>query len=172
MPFRLERSPNLPALHGQVIQAPALHVHQLDDHIIASHTLEEHQDQLTQFFTILQENILQVNPAKCVFAASAVEFLGRCIDQHSVRPLQQHIKAIGDSPPPPSGCETIAEVFRYGEYLQMFYARYRLQAACTQRGPQYAGVAAHRCPPGSQGCTGGCGPVGAPCPERCALPSH
>jgi hypothetical protein len=69
MPFGLERSPDLPALHGQVIQAPALHVHQLDDHIIASHTLEEHQDQLRQFFTILQENSLQMNPV-CVCSFS------------------------------------------------------------------------------------------------------
>jgi hypothetical protein len=100
MPFGLERSPDLPALHGQVIQAPALHVHQLNDHLIASHTLEEHQDQLRQFFTILQENSLQMNPAKCVFAASAVEFLGHCINQHSVRPLQRHTLRPLVIPPP------------------------------------------------------------------------
>jgi hypothetical protein len=36
----------------------------LDDIIIASHSLEEH------LFTILQENSLQINPVKCVFAAA------------------------------------------------------------------------------------------------------
>jgi hypothetical protein len=35
----------------------------LDDHIIASHSLEEHYD---------HENGLQLNPAKCVFATLAV----------------------------------------------------------------------------------------------------
>jgi hypothetical protein len=52
----------------------------LEDLIIASHTLEEHHEHLPQIFTILQENGLQINPAKCVFAA-AMEFLGHRVDQ-------------------------------------------------------------------------------------------
>jgi hypothetical protein len=72
----------------------------LDDLIIASHTLEEHQEHLRQIFTILQENSLQINLAKCVFAAAAVEFLGHRVDQHGVRPLQRHVQAIRDFPPP------------------------------------------------------------------------
>jgi hypothetical protein len=42
----------------------------LDDIIIASHSLEEHLEHLRQIFTILQENGLQINPVKCVFAAA------------------------------------------------------------------------------------------------------
>ncbi len=72
----------------------------LDHLIFASHTLEEHHEHLRQIFTILQENGLQINPAKCVFAAAAMEFLGHRVDQHGVRPLQQHIQAISDFPPP------------------------------------------------------------------------
>jgi hypothetical protein len=34
-----------------------------------------------------------------VFAAAAVEFLGHRVDQHGVRPLQQHVQAISDFPP-------------------------------------------------------------------------
>jgi hypothetical protein len=72
----------------------------LDDIIIASHTLEEHHEHLRQIFTILQ-NGLQINPAKCVFAAAAaMEFLGHRVDQHGVRPLQRHVQAISDFPPP------------------------------------------------------------------------
>jgi hypothetical protein len=52
----------------------------LDDLIIASHTLEEHHEHLRQIFTILQEKGLQINPAKCVFAATTVEFLGHRVD--------------------------------------------------------------------------------------------
>jgi hypothetical protein len=64
----------------------------LNDLIIASHTLEEHHEHLRQIFTILQENGLQINPAKCVFAAAAaVEFLGHRVDQHGVRLLQRHV---------------------------------------------------------------------------------
>jgi hypothetical protein len=60
----------------------------LDDIIITSNSLEEHIEHLRQIFTILQENGLQINPAKCVFAAAAVEFLGHRVDQDGVRPLQ------------------------------------------------------------------------------------
>jgi hypothetical protein len=68
----------------------------LDDIIIASHTLEEHHEHLRQIFTILQENGLQINPANCLFAAAAVEFLGHRVDQDGVRPLQRHVQAISD----------------------------------------------------------------------------
>jgi hypothetical protein len=54
-----------------------------------------------QIFTILQENGLQINPVKCVFtAAAAVEFLGHRVDQHGVQPLQRHVQAISEFPPP------------------------------------------------------------------------
>jgi hypothetical protein len=36
-------------------------------------TLEEHYNQHKQFVTILQENDQQINPAKCMFAASVVK---------------------------------------------------------------------------------------------------
>ncbi len=55
----------------------------LDDHINASCTLEEHYDHLRQFFTILQENGLLINPAKCVFAACRP---ARCPPAQAARP--------------------------------------------------------------------------------------
>jgi hypothetical protein len=70
----------------------------LDDLIIASHTLEEHQEHLRQIFAILQKNSLQIKPAKCVFATTPVEFLGHRVDQHGVRLLQQHVQAISGFP--------------------------------------------------------------------------
>jgi hypothetical protein len=71
----------------------------LDDLIIASRTLEEHHEHLGQIFTILQENSLQINPAKCVFAAAAMEFLGYRVDQHGVRPLQGTYRLLMIPPP-------------------------------------------------------------------------
>ncbi len=102
----------------------------LDDLIIVSHMLEEHHVRLRQIFTILQETGLQINLAKCVFAAAAVEFLG-----HRVETV--------------TGRETITTVFRCGEFLQTFPSRYRPHAPihhrCTPMGPQDAGVATRRC---------------------------
>ncbi len=91
----------------------------LDDIIITCHTLEEHHKHLRPIFTILQENGLQINPAKCVFAAAAVEFLGHRVDQHDVRPLQRHVQAISDFPPP-------QDVKQLQQFLGMvnFYKRF------------------------------------------------
>jgi hypothetical protein len=91
----------------------------LDDIIIASNCLEEHIEHLRQIFTILQENGLQINPAKCVLAAAAVEFLGHIVDQDGVRPLQGHVQAISDFPPP-------QDVKQLQQFLGMvsFYRRF------------------------------------------------
>jgi hypothetical protein len=102
----------------------------LDDIIIASNSLEEHNKHLRQIFTILQENSLQINPAKCVFAAAAVEFLGHRVDQDGVRRSSGTCRPSVISPPP-SGCETITTVFRYGEFLQEIPSRYRLHAVLS-----------------------------------------
>jgi hypothetical protein len=95
-----QQSTDFPAIHGQPIQTSAFRACYLDNLIIASHTLEEHHEHLQQIFTILQENGLQINPAKCVFAAVTVEFLGHRVDQHGIWPLQRHVQAICDFPPP------------------------------------------------------------------------
>jgi hypothetical protein len=92
----------------------------LDDIIIASHSLEEHHEHLRQIFTILQENGLQISPAKCVFVAT-VEFLGHRVDQDGVRQLQRYVQAISDfTPPPPQ------DVKQLQQFLGMvnFYRRF------------------------------------------------
>jgi hypothetical protein len=81
----------------------------LDDINIASHSLEEHLEHLQQIFTIQQENGLQINPAKCVFAAAAVEFLGHRVDQDGVWPLQRYMQAISDFPPPPQDVKQLQQ---------------------------------------------------------------
>ncbi len=72
----------------------------LYDHLIASWTLEEHMEHLAQFFQVLQDNGLVINPAKCHFAASSVKFLGHMVDKTGIKPLPVQIKAIQEFPPP------------------------------------------------------------------------
>jgi len=72
----------------------------LDDHLIASATLEEHMDHLRQFFTILQENWLTINPAKCTFTVSSVKFLGHMVSEAGLVPLPKHVAALQEFPPP------------------------------------------------------------------------
>jgi hypothetical protein len=64
----------------------------LDDHLIASCTLDEHHQQLRQFFKILDANGLQINPEKCAFAATAVDFLGHRVAAEGVALLRKHVE--------------------------------------------------------------------------------
>ena len=72
----------------------------LDDHLIASATMEEHLEHLRTFFEILKENGLTINPSKCTFAASSVKFLGHMVSESGVVPLPRHVEAIDSFPPP------------------------------------------------------------------------
>ena len=65
-----------------------------------SRTLEEHLLHLQQFFQVLQENGLTINPAKCVFAVSSLKFLGHMVDEAGITPLPKHVAAVQDCPPP------------------------------------------------------------------------
>jgi hypothetical protein len=72
----------------------------LDDHLIASETLEDHHRHLHQFFELLDVNGLQINPAKCIFAATAVDFLGHRVTADGIAPLRKHVAALQQLPVP------------------------------------------------------------------------
>jgi hypothetical protein len=56
----------------------------LDDHLIASRTLEEHMEHLSQFFRVLQDTGLTINPGKCTFTAPTVKFLGHMVSETGI----------------------------------------------------------------------------------------
>jgi hypothetical protein len=72
----------------------------LDDILIASKDLTEHMRHLRLVFKILQSAGLQINPAKCTFSVSSLTFLGHNVDSSSISPMEKHVKALTDFPPP------------------------------------------------------------------------
>jgi Reverse transcriptase (RNA-dependent DNA polymerase)/RNase H-like domain found in reverse transcriptase/Integrase core domain/Integrase zinc binding domain len=100
----------------------------LDDHLIASKTMEEHMQHLSVFFTVLQDNGLTINPDKCVFASKSVKFLGHMVTAAGIQPLPQHIATIQDFPPP-------TDVKQLQRFLGMinFYRRFLPGIAGTLR---------------------------------------
>jgi hypothetical protein len=72
----------------------------LDDHLIASTTMEEHLEHLRIFFEILRDNGLTIKPSKCSFAVSSVKFLGHMVSESGVVPLPRHVEAISGFPRP------------------------------------------------------------------------
>jgi hypothetical protein len=72
----------------------------LDDILIASKDLSEHMRHLRLVFEILQNAGLQINPAKCTFSVSSLTFLGHNVDSSGISPMEKHVKALTDFPPP------------------------------------------------------------------------
>jgi hypothetical protein len=48
----------------------------LDDILVLSRSLEEHEQHLRTLFDLLQKREILINPVKCVFKASEITFLG------------------------------------------------------------------------------------------------
>ena len=74
----------------------------IDDLLIASTSVDEHHSHLQQLFARLQEYGVVINPAKSLFGASSLEFLGHHVLEHGIHPLSTKIKAIQEFPQPQS----------------------------------------------------------------------
>jgi hypothetical protein len=72
----------------------------IDDILVASRSAEEHQLHLRQIFTVLSDNGMVLNPAKCCFAQPSVKFLGHQVSAAGVVPLERHVSAVQDFPRP------------------------------------------------------------------------
>ncbi|XP_061913889.1 uncharacterized protein K02A2.6-like [Entelurus aequoreus] len=72
----------------------------LDDILVASPSAEEHQSHLTQVFTRLDEHGLIVNPSKCQFGLSEIDFLGHRISSLGAIPLPSKVQVVADFPRP------------------------------------------------------------------------
>jgi hypothetical protein len=98
----------------------------LDDHLIASRTMEEHMEHLSQFFQVLQDNGLTINPAKCTFAVTSVKFLGHMVSETGITPLPKHVTAIQEFPAP----TTIKQLQQFIGMVN-FYRRFLPRIAAT-----------------------------------------
>jgi transposase InsO family protein len=72
----------------------------LDDILVASSSASEHRNHLRQLFQRLSTNGLVLNPAKCVFGVTTIDFLGHRVDQHGIAPLPSKVEDISNFPTP------------------------------------------------------------------------
>ena len=89
MPFGLKNA-------GRCKDLPFVFVY-LDD-IIASSYAEEHCTHLRTFFQRLANNGLLLNPNKCEFGCTEIDFLGYCISPDGIKPNPTKITAIHNLP--------------------------------------------------------------------------
>ena len=96
----------------------------MDDILIASRTMEEHQDHVRQVMSRLQQHGLVINAEKCEWGLAAVDYLGHRVTASGIRSLQDRVAAIKSYPQP-------ATVQQLQTYLGMvnFYRRFLKSAA-------------------------------------------
>ena len=121
-------------LMDQVLQdLPFVFVY-LDDILIASTSPSEHLKHLRQVFERLKENSLIVSFEKCVFGATAVDFLGHQISSEGCRPRSSKVSAIHEFPRPTS----TKQLHRFVGMIN-FYHRFIPRCASLLR-PLYAAM--------------------------------
>ena len=74
----------------------------IDDLLVVSSTTDEHLEHLRLVFERLNQYGVVINPQKCSFGISNLDFLGHHIDQHGISPLADKVQAIQDFPQPTS----------------------------------------------------------------------
>ena len=70
----------------------------IDDLLVASSSPEEHQQHLRQVLQRLSEHGFIINPSKCMFGVSELEFLGHTVSSQGIRPSDTKVKAITGFP--------------------------------------------------------------------------
>ena len=74
----------------------------IDDVLLASSSPSEHHDHLRQVFERFQQFGVILNPIKCEFGTSSIQFLGHLVTAEGVTPLTDKVKSLLDYPPPKS----------------------------------------------------------------------
>jgi hypothetical protein len=72
----------------------------LNDILVFSHSLEEHEQHLRTLFNQLQQYRILIISSKCVFLASEVTVLGYKVSAEGSRPLEDRVAHLQDCPPP------------------------------------------------------------------------
>ena len=74
----------------------------IDDILVASTNALEHEVHLRFLFDRFRQYGVVLNPAKCVFGVSSLEFLGHKVTAHGIQPLESKVTAIREFPLPTS----------------------------------------------------------------------
>ena len=104
----------------QLLQGVKFTVCRLDDILISGGSTEEDLAILEEVFRRLQEHGIRLNPAKCIFFQSGLEFLGHWIDKNGIHPLPQKMDAVMQAKSPTNVTELksyLGLLNYYGKFL-------------------------------------------------------
>ena len=72
----------------------------LDDVLVASKSMSEHKEHLTELFTVLAKNGLVVNKDKCELGVTSLDFLGHRVTSEGVAPMPDRVADLQKYPTP------------------------------------------------------------------------
>ena len=96
----------------------------MDDVLVASRTMEEHERHFRELFRRLAAHDLVVSPTKCQYGQAKIEFLGHEVSKDGIKPLATKVEAIAQFPKP----TTKEELKRFLGMIN-FYNRFIPRAA-------------------------------------------
>ena len=101
LPFGLKNGPSawMKFLHHVLNGIDGVHAY-LDDLLLYSHTIEEHENILHKIFSRLEESGLSLALDKCLFGQSSVEYLGFHVSEQGLKPLGKKVDAVYNIPTP------------------------------------------------------------------------
>ena len=121
LPFGVSSAPTIfQRIMDQPLQGVKFTVCRLDDILISGGSPEEHFAILEEVFRRLQEHSIKLNPARCIFFQSGLEFLGHWIDKNGIRPLPQKMDAVMQAKSPTNVTELksyLGLLNYYGKFL-------------------------------------------------------
>ena len=66
----------------------------VDDVVIATPTLEDHTERLNEVFACMKRSGLKCKPSKCEILKDSINYLGRIVDRHGIRPDPDAVEAV------------------------------------------------------------------------------
>ena len=96
-----------------------------DNVLIHSGTFPQHLDNLHRVFTAFSESGLKLNPKKCRFMASKIDYLGYTVSQAGIEPQETYLKVVKEWPVPITRQHILVFLNMVGYYrkLIMDYAK-------------------------------------------------